>query len=208
MPLYATRDTRFGSKAEGFCDSISCKRYHFSTCEMRLHRVRRGSNGGKSRGIVLYVESSMVQSEVITMIDTLYYQDLIKAMQVWMDSENQTIKDAEYMKKEADNPFVKMAMEMLIHDAEKHRLIQQIVIDSLMKEAVHLTPDESAPLKEVLNRHIAEASESLMRVVSILDKRERRITRYLLSYLGADEAGHRELVGKLNELKLATIQMS
>ena len=142
------------------------------------------------------------------MKDTLYYQDLIKAMKVWMDSENQTMKDAEYMKEEVDNPFVKMAMEMLIHDAEKHKIIQQIVIDSLTKEAVHLTPDEFAPLKEVLNRHIAEASESLMRVVSILDKRERRITRYLLSYLGADEAGHRELVGKLNELKLATIQMS
>jgi hypothetical protein len=142
------------------------------------------------------------------MKDTLYYQDLIKAMKVWMDSENQTMKDAEYMKKEVDNPFVKMAMEMLIHDAEKHKIIQQIVIDSLTKEAVHLTPDEFALLKEVLNRHIAEASESLMRVMSILDKRERRITRYLLSYLGADEAGHRELVGKLNELKLATIQMS
>ena len=142
------------------------------------------------------------------MKDTLYYQDLIKAMKVWMDSENQTMKDAEYMKKEVDNPFVKMAMEMLIHDAEKHKIIQQIVIDSLTKEAVHLTPDEFALLKEVLNRHIAEASESLMRVMTILDKRERRITRYLLSYLGADEAGHRELVGKLNELKLATIQMS
>jgi len=125
-----------------------------------------------------------------------------------MDSEEQTIKDAEYMKKEADNPFVKMTMEMLIHDAEKHKIIQQMVIDSLMKESMHLTSDEFAPLKEVLDRHILEASESLMRVMATLDKREPRITRYLLSYLGADEAGHRELVGKLNELKLAAIQIS
>lgn len=138
----------------------------------------------------------------------IFYQDLIKAMEAWMDSEEQTIKDAKYMKKEADNPYVKMTMEMLIHDAEKHKIVQQMVIDSLMKEAVHLTPDEFDPLKEMLSRHIMEERESLMRVMATLDKREPRVTRYLLSYLGADEAGHREVVGKLNELKLATIQIS
>lgn len=141
------------------------------------------------------------------MTDT-FYQNLIKAMEAWMDSEEQTIKDAKYMKKEADNPLVKMTMEMLIHDAEKHKIVQQMVIDSLTKEAVYLTPDEFTPLKEVLSRHIVEENESLMRVMATLDKREPRITRYLLSYLGADEEGHREVVGKLNELKLATIQIS
>jgi hypothetical protein len=142
------------------------------------------------------------------MKETFYYQELIKAMEAWMDSEDQTIKDAEYMKNEADSPFVKLTMEMLIHDAEKHKIIQQMVIDSLTKEAIHLTPEEFTPLKEVLNTHIMEESESLMRVMATLDKKEPRITRYLLSYIGADEAGHRELVGKLNELKLATIQIS
>jgi hypothetical protein len=125
-----------------------------------------------------------------------------------MDSEDQTIEDAKNVKKETDNPFVKMTMEMLIHDAEKHKIIQQMVIDSLTKEAVHLPPDELFPLEEVLNRHILEESESLMRIIATIDKKEPKITRYLLSYLSADEAGHRELVGKLNELKLTTIQIS
>ena len=142
------------------------------------------------------------------MKETFYYQDLIKAMEAWMDSEDQTIKDAEYMKNEADSPFVKMTMEMLIHDAEKHKIIQQMVIDSLTKEAIHLSPNEFAPIKGVLNTQIVEESESLMRVMATLDKKEPRITRYLLSYLGADEAGRRELVGRLNELKLSIIQIS
>ncbi len=142
------------------------------------------------------------------MNDTLYYQDLIRAMQAWMDSEDETIQDAKTLKNETDNPFVKMTMEMLIHDAEKHKIIQRMVIDSLTKEAVHLTPDEHVPLEEVLTKHILEESESLMRAVAILDRKEPKITRYLLSYLSADEAGHRELVGKLNELKLTTVQVS
>jgi len=142
------------------------------------------------------------------MKEIFHYQDLIKAMEAWMNSEDQTIKDAEYMKNEADSPFVKMTMEMLIYDAEKHKIIQQMVIDSLRKEAIHLTPDEFAPLKEVLNTHIVEESESLMRFMATLDKKEPRIAMYLLSYLGADEARRRELVGRLNELKLATMQIS
>ena len=142
------------------------------------------------------------------MKEIFHYQDLIKAMEAWMNSEDQTIKDAEYMKNEADSPFVKMTMEMLIYDAEKHKIVQQMVIDSLRKEAIHLTPDEFAPLKEVLNTHIVEESESLMRFMATLDKKEPRITMYLLSYLGADEARRRELVGRLNELKLATMQIS
>ncbi len=142
------------------------------------------------------------------MKDTFYYQDLIRAMQAWMDSEDQTIQDAKTLKNETDNPFVKMTMKMLIHDAEKHKIIQRMVIDSLTKEAVHLTPDELVPLEEVLTKHILEESESLMRAIATLDRKEPKITRYLLSYLSADEAGHRELVGKLNELKLTTIQVS
>ncbi len=142
------------------------------------------------------------------MKDMLYYQDLIKAMESWMESEEVTIEDARTMKKETDNPFVKMTMEMLIHDAEKHKIIQQMVIDSLTKESVHLTPEELAPLEKVLNRHILEESENLTKAIGAIDKTEPRIIRYLLSYLSADEAGHRELVARLNELKLATVLIS
>jgi hypothetical protein len=74
------------------------------------------------------------------MKEIFYYLDMIKAMEAWMDSEDQTIRDAEYMKNEADSPFVKMTMEVLIHDTEKHKIIQQMVIDGLRKEALHLTP--------------------------------------------------------------------
>jgi hypothetical protein len=140
--------------------------------------------------------------------DTFYYQDLIKAMKEWMDSEDATIANARELKENTDNPFVRMTMEMLVHDAQKHKIIQQMVIDSLTKESVHLNPDELVPLEEILNRHIMQESEALTRAVSAIDKTEPRITRYLLSYLSADEAGHRELVAKLNELKLATIQVS
>ncbi len=142
------------------------------------------------------------------MKDTFYYQDLIKTMKDWMASEDATIEDAQTLREETDNPFVRMTMKMLIHDAHKHKIIQQMVIDSLTKESVHLSPEELVPLEDILNKHILHETESLMRAVKAIDKSEPRITRYLMSYLSADEAGHRELVAKLNELKLATIQIS
>ncbi len=142
------------------------------------------------------------------MKDTFYYQDLIKVMKEWMASEDATIDDAQTLKEETDNRFVKMTMKMLIQDANKHKIIQQMVIDSLTKESVHLSPEELDPLEEILNKHILHETESLIRAVKAIDKSEPRITRYLMSYLNADEAGHRELVAKLNELKLATVQIS
>jgi hypothetical protein len=133
-----------------------------------------------------------------------FYQDLINAMEAWMDSEEQTIKDAKYMKRKP-----KILCQDDHGDAHPRRGKaqdrQQMVIDSLTKEAVS-DPDEFAPLKEVLSRHIVERRIP-MRVGDPRQERQ-KITRYLLSYLGADEAGHREVVGKLNELKLATIQIS
>jgi hypothetical protein len=51
-------------------------------------------------------------------------------------------------------------------------------------------------------------SESLMRVMATLDKKAPRIMKYLLSYLGEEDAGRRELVGRLKGFKPAAIQIS
>jgi hypothetical protein len=135
-------------------------------------------------------------------------RELLRAMREWMALEDKTIENADELAEKTDNPFIRMTMEMLKLDAQKHKIIQQMVIDSLTKEAVHLSPEELVPLEVILNKHILQETESLMRAVGVVDRSESRITRYLLSYLSADEAGHRELVAKLNELKLAAMQIS
>jgi hypothetical protein len=107
--------------------------------------------------------------------------------------------------KKSKNRLVKMTMEMIKHDSQKHKAMQQMLIDSLTKEAFILTPEELGALSDGLNKHLAAEAKSLELADEALNNCELFVTRYILSYLIADEQKHHSLLGKLNELKRATV---
>lgn len=126
-------------------------------------------------------------------------------MKEWYALEDKTIASAEELISKTNNPLIKMTMEMIKHDSEKHKVMQQMIIDNITKEAVYLSPDELAPLSDLLNKHMEAEAKSLSIADAALEKSELFITRYILSYLIADETKHHNLINKLNELKRATI---
>ncbi len=132
-------------------------------------------------------------------------EEFLKIIREWQALEDKTIESASALINKTNNPLVKMTMEMIKHDSEKHKVMQQMIIDSITKEAIHLSPDELAPLSEILNRHMEAEAKSLSLADAALEKSELFVTRYILSYLIADETKHHSLISKLNELKRATI---
>ncbi|MCE5313163.1 MAG: hypothetical protein LLF86_08445 [Nitrospiraceae bacterium] len=139
-------------------------------------------------------------------IDTsVEFQETIKKMQAL---EKDTIKNAEKIINKTDNALVKMTMEMVRHDSEKHKLIQQMILDSILKEPIHLSPDELNDISDILNKHADIESESIALVEQAYKSAELFTTRYLLSLLIADEVKHHGLINQLNELKRASIPTS
>lgn len=132
-------------------------------------------------------------------------QEFLNLIREWQALEDRTIASAEELLSRTNNPIVKMTMEMIKHDSEKHKVMQQMIIDSITKESVHLSPDELAPLSDLLNKHMEAEARSLTPADAALERSELFITRYILSYLIADETKHHSLINKLNELKRATI---
>ncbi len=132
-------------------------------------------------------------------------EEFLNLIREWQALEDKTIASAEELLSRTNNPIVKMTMETIKHDSEKHKVMQQMIIDSITKEAVHLSPDELAPLSDLLNKHMEAEAKSLSLADAALEKSELFITRYILSYLIADETKHHSLINKLNELKRATI---
>jgi len=132
-------------------------------------------------------------------------EEFLNLIREWQALEEKTISSAEELMSKTNNPLVKMTMEMIRHDSEKHKVMQQMIIDSLTKEAIHLSPDELAPLSDMLNKHMETEAKSLAIADAALEKSELFVTRYILSYLIADETKHHSLINKLNELKRATI---
>jgi len=123
----------------------------------------------------------------------------------WQKLEDETIKHADASMKKSKNKLVKMTMEMIKNDSQKHRIMQQLLIDSLTKEPFVLTRDDLASISDGLNKHLAAEAKTLELADKALQNSELFITRYIISYLIADEHKHHALLSKLNELKRATV---
>lgn len=135
-------------------------------------------------------------------------EDFLKLMKKWQSLEDKAIENADRIISKTNNQIVKMTMEMIKHDSEKHKLIQQAIIDNITKEAFHIGPDELNELSDMLNSHMEAEAESLCLADEAFKNSELFITRYLLSYLIADEAKHHGLMNQLNDLKRAAIATS
>jgi rubrerythrin len=133
---------------------------------------------------------------------------LCEALENWMDLEDETIKQAEKTLKKTKNKLVKMTMEMIKNDSLKHKAMQKLLLESLTKEALVLTPDDLVDLSEGLNQHLAAEAKSLEVADAALNNSKLFTTRYILSYLIADEQKHHALLSKLNELKRAAVFVS
>ncbi|MEW6117595.1 MAG: hypothetical protein AB1553_11970 [Nitrospirota bacterium] len=135
-------------------------------------------------------------------------KEFLALMEKWKALEDKTIASADSLMNKTGNSLVKMIMESIKHDSEKHKLIQQMIIDSLTKEAVHISPDELNALSDMFNKHMEAEAESLCLADAAFAKSELFFTRFLLSYLIADEAKHHGLINQLNDLKRAVVPTS
>jgi len=135
-------------------------------------------------------------------------EEFLKLIKDWQALEDKTINIAAEMMGKTKNPLVQMTMELIKHDSEKHKLVQQMIIDSLSKDALHISPDELETLSDILNRHTEAEMKSLCLADEAYEKSELFATRFLLSYLIADETKHHGLLNQLNDLKRASISTS
>lgn len=132
-------------------------------------------------------------------------KEFLKVIKEWQKLEDETIRYSEEMMKKSRNKLIKLTMEMIRNDSQKHKAMQQMLIDSIEKEPFILSPDELSALGNGLNEHMAAEAKSLELADEALLNAEMFVTRYVLSYLIADEQKHHNLLGKLNELKRATV---
>ena len=136
-------------------------------------------------------------------------KEFLDVLSNWQTLEDSTISSARELMDRTDNPIIRMAMEMAIHDSEKHKAMQQMIIDNVTKEAAHLSPDELAQLAGLLNKHMEMEARSIALANEALEKSELFMPRYILSYLIADEEKHHDMMNKLlADLKAASVPTS
>ena len=136
-------------------------------------------------------------------------EEFLKLIQEWIVLEDRTIASADELIRKANNPFIKMRMEMIKHDSGKHKVMLQWIIDNLTKEAVHLTPDEVVPLSALLFKHLEVEAKSITLANNALKKSRLPMVRYILTALLDDETKHHAQIIMLNdEVKKATLSVT
>jgi len=127
---------------------------------------------------------------------------LVQQFKEWQNLENDTRGLAEDLQKKTSNPFIQMIMEVIKRDSEKHKVMQQFVIDALTKEAVHLSPEELMPLSEVLEKHIkAEAKSMALANECAVVETKNYFVDFVVNALMEDEAKHHSMLKTLDHIK-------
>ncbi len=135
--------------------------------------------------------------------------DFLDKITDWQTIETDNIEQAKKEIPKAKNPLIRMMLQMLKLEAEKRRILQQMIVDSINKEAVNLSPDELQNLSDHLNRHVDIEEKALMIAKEAFEESELAIPRYLLSYLIGDLKKQNSLLKRFDdELKVASIPTS
>lgn len=131
-------------------------------------------------------------------------EQLVENMHRWQKVENATIAQTAHIMAEIDNPVVRLVMEIIQHDSQMHHRTQQLIIDSLEKQAITLTPEELAKIWTHIEQHIEMEKKTATlgeEALKALRGRKMVVQEYLLNYLMRDEAKHDELLESLAKIK-------
>lgn len=137
------------------------------------------------------------------------YKDVADKIAYWQAVETQNIDYTDREIPKAKNAFIKAMLQALKLEAEKRRLIQQMIVDSMQKEAVNLSPDELGELSAHLNRYMESEEEAVSLGKEAFAKNGLAVPRFLLSYLIEDLKRHNGLLRQFDDkLKNASIPTS
>jgi hypothetical protein len=113
---------------------------------------------------------------------------LAAVVRTWQAVEAATIERANEAIARTRNPLVELVMEIIRQDCEMHRRVQQVLVDSLERQALALTPEERREVWDLI-----EMRAEMERYTTELGRRARENCRlfvrtHLLAHLSGNEA--------------------
>ena len=131
-------------------------------------------------------------------------EKIIANMRRWQKVEDASVVQTSEIISSTQNPVIRMVMEIIRADSERHYRVQELIARSLESETIALSPEELAEVWDMIEKHIdmekkaeAMAEESL----AALKGKKMLIQEYLLNYLILDEAKHDQLLENLEKIK-------
>jgi hypothetical protein len=128
-------------------------------------------------------------------------EELKVTLKRWQEIEVESIAQTTAIMGKTKNPLIRLIMEIIRQDSAMHKHVQQIMLDSLEKQAFSLTPEELGEVWDMVEKHAEMEKET----IQLAEKARRNcrlfVHRHLLSYLIDDEQKHDRLLAQLEDFK-------
>ena len=123
-------------------------------------------------------------------------------LKTWQAVETSTIARAEEMIATTKSPIVQLFMEIVRHDAEMHRRVQQVILDTLGRQGLALTGEEKEEIREIVMRQAAMERYTVELGEHIRESCRLLVRCQMLDYLAAGSPSTR---GRVEEASHATV---
>ncbi len=127
--------------------------------------------------------------------------ELVTTLKRWQQIEILTIAHTTAIMERTKNALISLVMEIIRQDSNMHLHVQQVLIDSLEKEAFRLAPEELAVIWEMIEKHAEMEKESVALGEKALRGTPLFFQRQLLQYLVEDEKKHVRILAQLEDFK-------
>ena len=131
-------------------------------------------------------------------------EQIVANMKEWKKIENASVASTGKVIEKTENPIVRLVMEIIQRDSEMHYRIQELIIDTLEKSTISLTPEELGDVWDLIEKHIdleKKTVELAKNSLEALRGRKMVIQEYLLDYLRIDEEKHNAILETLSTIK-------
>ena len=128
-------------------------------------------------------------------------EELIKTLREWQGIERSAIEATSKVMESTGNHLIRQFMEIIRNDSIQHHRVQQFIIDSLTKEAVHLTHEELAEIWDQIEAHDRVEKKTIAMAEKCREECGFFVQRSLLNYLIADEKKHDLILQELEAFK-------
>lgn len=135
-------------------------------------------------------------------------EQIVSGMKRWEKIEDTALASASKIIEKSDNPFIRLVMEIIRHDTEMHRTVQEWVARSITDGAADLSYDDMARIWEHVERHMEmerQMTAMVDEMLSTVAGKRMVMQEYLLNFLLEDEAKHAHLLERLEKIKLGLL---
>ena len=129
---------------------------------------------------------------------------LVANMKSWQKIENASAASTGKVMEKTDHPIIRLVMEIIQRDSMLHHRVQEMVVETLERKAVSLTPDQLAEIWGLIEEHIELEKKTIEHATEALDALKGKkmvVQEYLIHYLLQDETKHNTLLDSLAMIK-------